>query len=116
MGPAASQPQANPGPRGGPPLPSPASAGSPGGEGSHGGSLGSGWSPSFPSGPHGAGSGAREASPGLPAPSPRRAWDLGRGQREREKREGGGEGEGKKIPFSLHLWTSGVLVSFVFLM
>lgn len=66
--------------------------------------------------PTGQEAGPREASPGLPAPSPRRAWDLGRGQREREKREGGGEGEGKKIPFSQHLWTSGVLVSFVFLM
>lgn len=90
---------ANPGVRGAsPPLPSPASAGSPGGEGSRGGSLGSGWSPSFPSGPHWAGSRAEGGQPRPSCPLPLTCLGPGTGSAREGEREGRGEREDRKSP------------------
>ena len=81
-----------------PPLPSPASAGSPGGEGSRGGSLGSGWSPSFPSGPHWAGSRAEGGQPRPSCPLPLTCLGPGTGSAREGEREGRGEREDRKSP------------------
>lgn len=110
-GPRAGQPAAgaNPGPG---PCPPPPPRGSPGGEWKPG-SLGSGWSPSFPSSPHGAAGSRAEGRPAQaflpPPPDVPGTWD---GVSEREKGSGRGEREGQKSP-SASIYGHQCAVSFV---